>query len=112
MVDLRLHGVSAHLIWLFHVLYSNQKRQISGHSDVSRGFSGSPEQLGYMLDELMTSLGKVGLKLAAAKAKVLISYATTEDIDDRARLEIAVLDQSPSHKWLGCMLSTENASRR
>ena len=44
------------------------------------------EQLGYMLDKLVTSLGKVGLKLNAAKTKALTtqaqSSATTEDIDD------------------------------
>ena len=44
------------------------------------------EQLRYMLDKLVTSLGKVGLQLNAAKTKALTtqaqSSATTEDIDD------------------------------
>ena len=31
---LRLHGVSAHLVWLLQVVYSNQTGQIIGHSDV------------------------------------------------------------------------------
>ena len=35
---LRLHGVSAHLVWLLQVVYSNHTGQISGHSDVSREF--------------------------------------------------------------------------
>ena len=38
-------------------------------------FAGSAEQLGYMLDKLVTSLGKVGLKLNAAKTKVLTTQA-------------------------------------
>ena len=38
-------------------------------------FPGSAEQLGYMLDELVTSLGKVGLKLNAAKTKALTTQA-------------------------------------
>ena len=35
---MRLHGVSAHLVWLLQVVYSNQTGQITGHSDVSREF--------------------------------------------------------------------------
>ena len=35
---LRLHGVSAHLVWLLQVVYSNQTGQITGHSDVNREF--------------------------------------------------------------------------
>ena len=35
---LRLHGVSAHLVWLLQVVYLNQTGQITGHSDVSREF--------------------------------------------------------------------------
>ena len=34
----RLHGVSAHLVWLLQVVYSNQTGQVTGHSDVSREF--------------------------------------------------------------------------
>ena len=66
-----------------------------------------------MLDKLVTSLEKVGLKLNAAKTKALTTQAQpTKTLTTRAGLEIAVLDQSSSHKWLGCMLSTENAGRR
>ena len=76
-------------------------------------FAGSAEQLGYMLDKLVTSLEKVGLKLNAAKTKALtIQAQPPKTLTTRAGLEIAVLDQSSSHKWLGCMLSTENAGRR
>ena len=168
---LRLHGVSAHLVWLLQVVYSNQTGQITGHSDVSREFcikagvrqgcvlsprlfcsvlqlameewrcdvshtgldlgdggpplldlrfaddillfAGSAEQLGFLLDKLVTSLEKVGLKLNAAKTKALTTQAQPpKTLKTRAGLEIAVLDQSSSHKWLGCMLSTENAGRR
>ena len=168
---LQLHGVSAHLIWLLQVVYSNQTGQINGHSDVSREFcikagvrqgcvssprlfcsvlqlameewrcdvsqngldlgNGGPplldprfandillfarsaEQLGYMLDKLVTSLGNVGLKLNAAKTKALTTQAQPpKTLTTRAGLEIAVLDESSSHKWLGCMLSTENAGIR
>ena len=76
-------------------------------------FAGSAEQLGYMLDKLVTSLGKVGLKLNAAKTKVLTTQAQPpKTLTTRAGLEIGVLDQSSSHKWLGCMLSTANAGKR
>ena len=76
-------------------------------------FAESAEQLGYMLDKLVTSLGKVGLKLNAAKTKALTTQAQQpKTLTTRAGLEIAVLDQSSAHKWLGCMLSTENAGRR
>ena len=166
---LRLHRVSAHLVWLLQVVYSNQTGQITGHSDVSREFcikagvrqgcalsprlfcsvlqlamqesdvshngldlgdggpplldlrfaddillfAGSAERLGYMLDKLVTSPGKVGLKLNAAKTKALTTQAQPpKTLTTRAGLEIAVLDQSSSHKWLGCMLSTENAGTR
>ena len=67
-------------------------------------FAGSAEQLGYMLDKLVTSLEKVGLKLNAAKTKALTTQAQPpKTLTTRAGLEIAVLDQSSSHKWLGCM---------
>ena len=61
----------------------------------------------------VTSLEKVGLKLNAAKTKVLTTQVQPpKTLTTRAGLEIAVLDQSSSHKWLGCMLSTENAGKR
>ena len=75
-------------------------------------FAGSAEQLGYMLDTLVTSLEKVGLKLNAAKTKALTTQAQPpKTLTTRAGLEIAVLDQPSSHKR-GCVLSTENAGRR
>ena len=61
----------------------------------------------------MTSLEKVGLKLNAAKTKALTTQAQPpKTLTTRAGLEMAGLDQSSSHKWLGCMLSTENAGTR
>ena len=67
-------------------------------------FAGYAEQLGYMLDELVTSLGKVGLKLNAAKTKALTTQAQPpKTLTTRAGLEIAVLDQSSSHSgWAVC----------
>ena len=62
-------------------------------------FAGPAEQLGYMLDKLVTSLGKVGLKLNAAKTKVLTTQAQPpKTLTTRAGLEIGVSDQSSSHK--------------
>ena len=64
-------------------------------------------------DKLVTSLGKVGLNLNAAKTKVMTTPAQPpKTLTTRAGLEIAVLDQSSSDKRLGCMLSTANAGRR
>ena len=66
-----------------------------------------------MLDELVTSLGKVGLKVNAAKTDVLTTQARPRKIlTTRVGLEIGVLDQSSSHKWLGCMLSTARVGKR
>jgi len=63
-----------------------------------------------MLSKVLTSLGKVGFKLNAAKTKALTTQAQPpKTLTTRAGLEIAVLDQSSSHKWLGYMLSAENA---
>ena len=73
-------------------------------------FAKSAEQLRYMFHKLLSSLGKVGLQLNAAKTKALTTQAQPpKTLTTRAGLKIAVLDQSSSHKWLGCMLSTENA---
>ena len=75
--------------------------------------AGSTEQLGYMLDKLLVSLGKGGLKLNAAKTKVMTTQAQPpKTLTTRAGLEIEVLDQSSSKKWLGCMFSTADAGKR
>jgi len=58
-------------------------------------------------DKLVTSLGKVGLNLNAAKTKVMTTPAQPPKT-----LTITVLDQSSSDKRLGRMLSTANAGRR
>ena len=73
-------------------------------------FARFAEQLGYMLDKLATSLGKVGFKLNAKALTIQVQPPKT--LTTRAGLEIALLEQSLSHKWLGYMLSTENAGRR
>ena len=66
-------------------------------------FAGSAEQLGYMLDKLVTSLEKVGLKLNAAKTKALTTQAQPpKTLTTRAGLEIAVLDQSSISGWVVC----------
>ena len=53
-------------------------------------FARSAEQLSYMLDKLVTSLGKVGLKLNAAKTKALTTQAQPpKTLTTRAGLEIA-----------------------
>jgi len=57
-------------------------------------FAGCAEQLCYMLDKLMISLGKVGLKLNAAKTKVwTIQAQSPKRLTTRAGLEIEVLDR-------------------
>ena len=62
-------------------------------------FAGSAEQLSYMLDKLVTSLGKGSFKLNAAKTKALTTQAQPpKTLTTRAGLEIGVLDQSSSHK--------------
>ena len=58
-----------------------------------------------MLDKLVTSLGKVGYKLNAAKTKALTTQVQPPKTwTTRAGLEIALLEQSLSHKWLGYMM--------
>ena len=54
----------------------------------------SAEQLGYVLDKLVTSFGKVGLKLNAAKTKALTTQAQPpKTLTTRAGLEMAGLVQ-------------------
>ena len=64
------------------------------HADDILLFAGSAEQLCYMLDKLMISFGKVGLKLNAAKTKVgTIQAQSPKRLTTRAGLEIEVLDR-------------------
>ena len=73
-------------------------------------FAESTKHRRYMVNKMLTSLGKVGLKFNAAKTKALTTQAQPpKTLTTRAGLEIAVLDQSSSQKCLGYMLSAENA---
>ena len=72
-------------------------------------FARFAEQLGYVIDKFVTSLGKVGFKL---NAKALTTQVQPpKALTTRDGLEIALLEQSLSHKRLGYMLATENAGR-
>ena len=83
------------------------------HADDILLFAGSAEQLCYMLDKLMISLGKVGLKLNAAKTKVgTIQAQSPKRLTTRAGLEIEVLDRHRPINGLAVWLSTANAGRR
>ena len=65
-------------------------------------FAGSAEQFGYMPDKLVTSLGNVGLKLNAAKTKVLTTQAQPpKTLTTRAGLEIGVF-RRPINGWAVC----------
>ena len=66
-------------------------------------FAGSVEQFGYIMpDKLVTSLGNVGLKLNAAKTKVLTTQAQPpKTLTTRAGLEIGVF-RRPINGWAVC----------
>ena len=71
--------------------------------------AGSTKQLGYMLDKLVRSLGKVGLKLNAVKTKALATQRQPpKTMTTRAGLEMGTTRCSIN----GRMFSTENAGRR
>ena len=57
-----------------------------------------------MLDALVACLEQVGLKLNASKTKVLTTQAQPPStLTTPAGLELAVLEPTNSHKWLGCL---------
>ena len=75
--------------------------------------AGSAEQLGYMLDKLVTSLGKVSLKLNAAKTKVLTTQAQPpKTLTTRAGLKIGVLNRRPINGWAVCCPRLTQANGR
>ena len=69
-------------------------------------FSSSGEEIGILLDSLVSELAKVGLVLNATKTVVLTSQAQgPTQIKTPTGLVIKVVPRSSSQKWLGCMLS-------
>ena len=76
-------------------------------------FGESAQVVGSMLDALVTCLGQVGLKLNTSKTKVLTTQAQPPStLTTPAGLELEVLEQTKTHKWLGCLLSTLNMGNR
>ena len=67
-----------------------------------------------MLDALVTDpLEQLGLKLNASKAKVLTTRAQPfSTLTTPAGLELEVIEQTKSHKWLGCVLSMTSINNR
>ena len=73
----------------------------------------SAQAVGSMLDALVTCLEQVELKLNASKTKVLTTQAQPPStLTTPAGLELEVLEQTKTHKWLGCLLSTLNMGNR
>ena len=69
-------------------------------------FSSSGEEIGMLLDSLVSELAKVGLVLNASKTVVLTSQAQgPTQITTPTGLVIKVVPRSSAQKWLGCMLS-------
>ena len=74
-------------------------------------FRESAQAVGSMLDALVTCLEQVRLKFnAASNTKVLTTQA--QPPSTFAGLELEVLEQIKTHKWLGCFLSTSNMGNR
>ena len=58
-----------------------------------------------LLEELVTSLGQVGLKLNTSKTKILTTQAQPgSSLETSGGVTVEVLDSRCAHKWLGCML--------
>ena len=69
-------------------------------------FSETAEGAALLLDALITTLDKTGLKLNASKTIILTTEAQPQDhITTPAGHTIVVKDSFGTHKWLGCMLS-------
>ena len=69
-------------------------------------FSDTAEGVALLLDALITTLDKTGLKLNASKTVILTTEAQPPDhITTPAGHTIVVKDSFGTHKWLGCMLS-------
>ena len=69
-------------------------------------FSETAEGAALLLDALITTLDKTGLKLNASKTVILTTEAQPPDhITTPAGHTIVVKDSFGTHKWLGCMLS-------
>ena len=58
-----------------------------------------------LLEELVTSLGQVGLTLNTSKTKILTTQAQPgSSLQTSGGVTVEVLDSRCAHKWLGCML--------
>ena len=69
-------------------------------------FGDSAEGAASLLDALITTLDRTGLKLNASKTVILTTEAQPPDhITTPAGHTIVVKDSFGTHKWLGCMLS-------
>ena len=160
------HGVSAHLVWILQLLYSEQTGEVKGtwgnstifpiKAGVRQGcvlsprlfcsvlqwamqdwrswaegngwgidfhdgypplldlrfaddiliFGDSAEGVASLLDALITTLDRTGLKVNASKTVILTTEAQPPDhITTPAGHTIVVKDSFGTHKWLGCMLS-------
>ena len=76
-------------------------------------FGESAQAVGSMLNALVACLDQVGLKLNALKTKMLTTQAQPPaTLTTPAGLELVVLEQTKSQRWLGCLLSTANMGNR
>ena len=58
-----------------------------------------------LLEELVTSLGQVGLKLNTSKTNILTTQAQPgSSLETSGGVTVEILDSRCAHKWLGCML--------
>ena len=58
-----------------------------------------------LLEELVTSLGQVGLTLNTSKTKILTTQAQPgSSLQTSGGVTVEILDSRCAHKWLGCML--------
>ena len=66
-----------------------------------------------LLEELVTSLAQVGLKLNTSKTKILTTEAQPGKIlRTSSGVTVERLDSRCAHKWLGCMLQTNLGRNR
>ena len=66
-----------------------------------------------LLEELVTSLAQVGLKLNTSKTKILTTEAQPGKIlRTSSGVTVEILDSRCAHKWLGCMLQANLGGNR
>ena len=65
-----------------------------------------------LLEELVTSLGKVGLTLNASKTKILTTQAQPgNSLQTNGGVTLEILDNRCAQKWLGCMLQAAQGGK-